>query len=129
MNFTWLCGIDARYERALVDAEAVVGMIPQVDPDFVGTSRFLYVELISLLEGDPWERVAEIKGMHGFEAWRVRAQEYERLSGIRKMQKLGELNHPGFGEGPEWRTKWREWERERERAGPLLFAHGRCHGG
>ena len=30
---TWLSGIEARYERALADAEALVGMIPRIDPD------------------------------------------------------------------------------------------------
>ena len=69
IRFTsWLCGVDDRYEVYIPEAEQRGGPIEQVDASVKDLDRFLFIQLIGLVQGEYSDLLVEVK--HAFEAWR-----------------------------------------------------------
>mmetsp|Transcript_48003 Transcript_48003/g.126645 ORF Transcript_48003/g.126645 Transcript_48003/m.126645 type:complete len:499 (-) Transcript_48003:1652-3148(-) len=107
---SWICNVDSRFDAALREAETRTMRIGSINPTVIPLDRFLRHELLGLIEGDNASIVIETES--GFEAWRRLHQEYELLTGGRKLMRIEELLHPTLGSEDGWRRRWKRWEED-----------------
>ena len=93
----WLCGVDEKFERSLKQAEERgVEQIGYVDDSIKYLDRFLFIQLIGLVQGEYLDLILEAP--FGFEAWRKLCMEFEHLTAGRKLLAIEDLIHPEFGD-------------------------------
>ena len=106
----WLCGVDEIFDKLLKEAEQAKLPILTVDESVKHLDRFLFIELVGLVQGEHLDLILEAK--HGFEAWRRMCGEFEQLTAGRKLLAIEDLLHPEFGDETMWRQRWLTWERQ-----------------
>ncbi len=111
---SWLQGIDARYARALEEAEACdtpidAARIPQ---DYATMSSYLFSILIGVLKDEAAEGILSMTEMNGFEAWRALSVEARRREHGQRLTTSQTLTQPSFGDAATWRRGWLKWEQE-----------------
>ena len=108
----WLAGVDDKYDMSLKMAERP-DPITSVDESIKYLDRFLFIQLIGLVQGEYLDMILEAPS--GFEAWRKLCMEFEQLTAGRKLLAIEDLIHPDFGDETVWRAQWLNWERVIER--------------
>ena len=83
--------------------------IASVDDSIKYLDRFLFIQLIGLVQGEYLDMILEAP--FGFEAWRKLCMEFEQLTAGRKLLAIEDLIHPDFGGDTVWRAQWLNWER------------------
>ena len=106
----WLVGVDEKFDSCLKMAEQR-GQDPivSVHDSIKYLDRFLFIQLIGLVQGDYLDMILEAP--FGFEAWRKLCVEFEQLTAGRKLLAIEDLIHPEFGDESVWRAQWLNWER------------------
>ncbi len=69
--------------------------------------RFLFIQLIGLLQGEYLDMILE--ALFGFEAWHKLCVEFEQLPAGRKLLAIEDLIHPEFGDESMLRAQWLNW--------------------
>ena len=101
----WLIGVDERFEICLKLAEQRGSeVITSVSTDILHLDRFLFIQLIGLVQGESLDLILE--ATFGFEAWRKLCMEFEHLTAGRKLLAIEDLIHPDFGDEMVWRAQW-----------------------
>ena len=77
-------------------------MIASVDASITHLDRFLFIQLIGLVQGEYLDMILEAPS--GFEAWRKLCMEFEQLTAGRKLLAIEDLIHPDFGDETVWRA-------------------------
>ncbi len=93
----WLAGVDDKYDMFLTMAE-------RPDPVTSDLDRFLFIQLIGLVQGEYLDMILEAPS--GFGAWRNLCMEFEQLTAGRKLLAIEVLIHPDFGDETVWRAQW-----------------------
>ena len=106
--------VDVRFDGALEEAvkSRVQIRMSMVPPSLVNLGRFLFVFLLSVLQGALLEVATSHGEKCGWEAWRAINAEMMPMASGQRLAKLEDLLEPDLGSEADFLRNWLVWERD-----------------